>query len=346
MPTRPVTVAICEDSRVYAIALREYLEADGDLQVVTIAGDAERLLAELPARRPAVVTMDLELPGMDGIEAIRRIMASSPVPIVVLSDHVGRDSRRVAQALAAGALEAFAKRQVRFEERTGAAARALRRRIVELAGDGAGAGARDGMHAGASGLAMRPALPRRGLASVIGIASSAGGPAALAEVLGALPTDFALPVLVVQHMAPGFTPGLADWLDDAVAVPVALARAGETLTPGVRIAPDGAHLLVGPDRRLRLDQVTAATPHRPSGDALLSSLAAVAGRGAVGVVLTGMGRDGAAGVAAVLAAGGAAVTELPEEAAVWGMPSAAAAAGAVPQPRREIGPLLARLAGA
>jgi two-component system chemotaxis response regulator CheB len=163
---------------------------------------------------------------------------------------------------------------------------------------------------------------------VIGICASTGGPAALRTVLGRLPAAFAIPVLVVQHMTPGFTPGLVRWLDEGVAVPVGLARAGTGLAPGVWFAPDGAHLVLDGARHLALDVRTPGGAHRPSGDMLLTSLARVAGARCAAVVLTGMGRDGAAGLAAVAAEGGATIAQDESSCAVYGMPKVAAALGA------------------
>jgi two-component system chemotaxis response regulator CheB len=239
----------------------------------------------------------------------------------------------------------MSKADLHLGERAGPRARTLRARLCDIAGARATAPAPRQARAEAPAAPAR--LPRRGVASAIGIGASAGGPPALAEILGALAADFALPVLVVQHMSPGFAAGLAAWLDDIVALPVRLARDGDPAGPGIAIAPDGAHLVVQDGgRRLQLDRGTAGDRHRPSADMLFASLAQRCGRGAVGVVLSGMGRDGAAGVAAICAVDGAAVVERPEDARLSGMPSAAAQAGATPLDLAEIGGRLARLSGA
>ena len=164
--------------------------------------------------------------------------------------------------------------------------------------------------------------------SAIGICASTGGPQALAAVLRGLRPSFPAPILVVQHIAAGFAEGLARWLDTAVALPVRLAEHDVEATPGVWIAPDGAHLLLGRAGRLELDRSTAAGPHRPSADVLLTSLAASAGELAVAVVLTGMGKDGAAGVRAIKQAGGLAIAQDEPTSVVFGMPKAAAESGA------------------
>ena len=177
--------------------------------------------------------------------------------------------------------------------------------------------------------AARPPLARtRPHAEAIGVCSSTGGPAVLTEVLGALPADFPLPVLVVQHIASGFIDGLVRMLDDAIPLPVAIAADGAPLARGVWLAPEGAHLTVTRSRRLRLDRDTVRGRHRPSADLLLESLAAVLGDEAVAVVLTGMGRDGAQGAAAIAAHGGLVLAQDEASSSIYGMPRAAVQAGA------------------
>jgi two-component system chemotaxis response regulator CheB len=341
--TRPVRVAICEDSRAYAEGLRHFLEVDGRLEVVAVAESAERLGDALARVRADLVTMDLELPGIDGVQAIERIMATRPVPIVVVSAHSAPGTGRVAAALAAGALSSVAKSDLRFDLREGQAAVALRRQLVDLArGDKPTATAPP---SSPTAPAINDDLPRPGRVTAVGIGASAGGPHALAEALGLLPETLAVPVLVVQHMSKGFMPEFVAWLDSMVAPPVRIADDGAPAGPHVTFAPDGAHLLLDRRGRLRLDARPAAGPHQPSADALLDSLAREAGRGALAVILTGMGRDGADGAAAVRAAGGVAITENSEQAMLSAMPAAAEAAGATPLSIVEIARTLAAVCG-
>jgi two-component system, chemotaxis family, protein-glutamate methylesterase/glutaminase len=163
---------------------------------------------------------------------------------------------------------------------------------------------------------------------VIGICASTGGPAALSDVLGRLPASFEIPILVVQHMTPGFLDQMVSWLDQKLALPIGMAEDGQQLATGVWFAPDGTHLKLEMTRRLRLDADTPAGNHRPSGDVLLCSLAHVAGAKATAVVLTGMGRDGAEGLAAIAAAGGRTIAQDERSSGVYGMPRAAAESGA------------------
>jgi two-component system, chemotaxis family, protein-glutamate methylesterase/glutaminase len=334
-------VLICEDSRTYAAALRRLLEHDGSIEVVGVHGTAEAALAALPSERPDLITMDLDLPGMGGLEAVEHIMSVQPVPLLVISSHVGPGRAQTAAALAAGALEAIAKDDLDLAAVDGAAGAAFRRRVHVLAG------ARLIRHPRAR-LRRRVTLPRasrrREPAEVIGVVASTGGPQALVYLLGQLPADFSVPLLVVQHIAAGFTAGLATWLDGAVPIRVQLADEDTPLAPGVWIAPEDAHLIVGPDRTLALDRRTRSGLHRPSGDMLLASLAERAGPAGVAVVLTGMGTDGARGIAAVRAAGGLTIAQDEESSAIYGMPKAAAENGVeLVLPLDEIAPTLAAL---
>jgi two-component system chemotaxis response regulator CheB len=317
-------VLICEDSRAYAEALSQTLEHGGEIEVVGVFATAEEAIAELPARKPDLVTMDLELPGISGLEAVEEIMGSYPVPILVLSAHVGPRSHNAAAALAAGALEALYKGELDLTSPDGESASELRRRVKLLSG------IRVIRHPRGRLASPRPAAgdgqPAR-TASVVGICASTGGPNALATILRALPPSFPFPILVVQHISPGFTEGLIRWLGGVIPLPVRRAEHGAPLAPGVWVAPEGSHLKISRSGRMVLDSEPAGR-HRPSADVLLQSLAAHAGAEAVAVVLTGMGRDGSEGVSAVRAVGGLAIAQDADSSVVFGMPKAAVEKGA------------------
>lgn len=321
--TRVRRVLICEDSRTYAAALSQLLERDHEIDVVGVCETAEQAISRLSSLRPDLVTMDLELPGMQGVDAIEQIMGVLPVPILVLSGHVAHRSERALSALAAGALDALPKAELNVGDLDGVAAKELRERVKVLSD------VKVIRHPRAT-LNRRKAAPApwSRTASVIGICASTGGPRALATVLAGVPATFPIPILVVQHMASGFVESFARWLDREVPLRVRMAVSNTRLAPGIWISPDTGHLVLSKHGRLGLDQTTVAGPHCPSGDVLLRSLAAVAGKEAVAVVLTGMGRDGAEGLGEVRSAGGLTIAQDEATSAVFGMPQAAAECGA------------------
>jgi two-component system chemotaxis response regulator CheB len=317
-------VVICDHSAVWGRALRRFIEQDPELKVTGTFESAEEMLPELEGIRPDLITMDLELPGMDGVAATRRIMSEHPVPILIVSAHANGDSGLAAQALAAGALETVSKSRLTLGRQRDVWANATRSRFKRLASlqlnmRPRGDGPRTAGH--------HPAGLDRPV-SVVGIGTSTGGPQALVSVLSALPADFPLPVLVVQHIATGFGEGLVESLDRRVDLPVRIAENGAAAGPGIWFAPANAHLRLELSNCFGLDSSTIRGAHRPSLDVLFESLAAHAGPAAVGVVLTGMGRDGAEGVKAIRAAGGVVVAQDEESSAVFGMPRAAIEAGA------------------
>ena len=335
----PVRVLVCEDSAVYAAGLRRTLEYDRDITVAGVCPTAEQALAMLAAQRPDLVTMDLELPGMDGLAAVEEIMSNRPVPVVVLSSYVGPDGEKAAAALGAGAVDACAKSDLDLADPAGVTAAAFRARIRALARVPVIRHPRARLR-----LARHPQGPAGRRASVIGIGASTGGPQVLFHVLSALPPNYPIPLLVVQHMGPGFTEGLVRWLDRNVGLEVTMAEDRQPLAAGAWVAPEGAHLCLGGDGRLLLDRASPSGPHRPSADALLTSIAAHAGRAGAAVLLTGMGRDGAAGTAALRRAGGLVIAQDEASSAVFGMPKAAIEQGAdLVLPPAGIADALARL---
>jgi two-component system chemotaxis response regulator CheB len=351
-------ILIGSSSHAFGRGLAESLERDGDLTVVGIFDDTAAIVRAAERVRPDMVALEVDLPDAGGLEATQRIMHERPTRIVVIVAHDQRRSQLADAALAAGAVGVIPRSAVALDAPDSATGDALRRRFRRLATArlGAPVGPARSTVPGDVRPAARAAAPGRDLptlrdtprgrhrSEVVGICASTGGPGALARVLRHLPADFELPVLVVQHMGGGFIDGLAQWLDGELPLPVRVASAGEPLAPGIRLAPDGAHLILGAARRLELDRTTVVGSHRPSGDVLLSSLARVAGAAAVAVVLTGMGRDGAAGLADVAAAGGQTIAQDEASSAIYGMPRAAAELGAQRiVPVDAIGPLLAVL---
>jgi len=348
-PGAPYTVVVVDDSPVQRRFLRFALEADPDASVVGEARNGKEAVALVEQLRPSVVLMDLDLPVMSGIEAIERIMASTPTPILVCSGFVEGVARSNAlAALAAGAVDVLAKPGPSDATRMDQYADVLRKRAKVAARVRVIRHPRGRLRPGGVEEPRRPltATPtRRPLAAevlvpcqptgrdvaLIAIGASTGGPQALLTLLAALPAELEQAVLVVQHMAEGFIPGLASWLDGLVPLPVVVGESGRRLARGtVTIAPSGGNLLVQDDR-LR----TLCTPpepgqfHVPGIDATFRSIAGALGPAACGVLLTGMGRDGAAGLLEMRQRGAVTVGQDEASCAVYGMPAAAAAAGAV-----------------
>lgn len=334
----PRRIAICDDSRTYATALAKMLLHGREFEVVGVYRSAEEAILALPRAHADLLTMNIELPGMSGIDAVEQIMSVSPLPILVVSAHA-RQGNHVAAALAAGALEAVAKDELDLTDLDGPQASAFRRRVHILSG------AKVIRHPRAR-LPRHPPSARIGrTVEAIGICASTGGPQALAQIVCALPESFPIPLLAVQHIASGFTDGLVGWLAREASVPVALATDGALLRPGVWIAPESAHLIVDRGRRLRLDRAKRPGLHEPSADTLFESLAESLGSRSAGVVLTGMGRDGAAGVRAIRNAGGFTIAQDEGSSVIFGMPRAAIEAGAeIVLPLTEIAPRLIGLA--
>jgi two-component system, chemotaxis family, protein-glutamate methylesterase/glutaminase len=311
-----VRVVVVEDSPVQRARLVDALQAEGDLAVVGEAGDATGALDLVRRLRPDVVTMDLGLPGGGGLGAIERIMADVPTPILVLSARVtGSGSAAAVESLLAGAVEALPKPD-RWDAE---AVHRLRCRVRLLSQVTVVAHPRG---------RRWPAAPDPDLAPLVAVAASTGGPAALAEILPRL-EGLPAPVLVVQHLHPQLVDGFLRWMQRVARLPVVMAAHGDHPQPGVvYVAPTGAHLKLASGRRLVLD----ATPerlHRPSADELFASVAAGAGRSSVGVLLTGMGDDGAAGLLALRERGAATIAQDERSSVVFGMPRAALQLGAV-----------------
>ncbi len=347
------TVVVVDDSAVQRRFLRAALEADGEVSVVGEARNGREAVALVGRLRPTAVLMDLDLPVMGGIEAIERIMSASPTPILVYSAFVaGVNSDNALEALAAGAVDVLAKPGPddtgSMEDYAAALRRALRiavrvRVITHPRGrlrsqgmvgtaPALGGGARRPLLATGTG---PPDLDDRdragGTVKLVAIGASTGGPQALLTLLSQLPPDLCQAVLVIQHMAEGFIPGLASWLDGLVSLPVVVGESGRRLAPGtVTIAPSGGNLLVQDDRlRVLCVPPDPGQFHVPGIDATFDSVARALGPDAVGVLLTGMGRDGAAGLLAMRQRGALTVGQDEATSTVYGMPAAAFALDAV-----------------
>jgi two-component system chemotaxis response regulator CheB len=321
----PLRVVVVEDSLVQRTHIVRTLEAEGDIVVVGEAVGALEAVALVAKVHPDVVTLDLEIPGGGGQFVIEQVMGHSPTPILVLSASLtSRTSVPAVEALVAGAVDAFPKpsKWRASDEAT------LRRTVRSLRGVTVLRHPRAHLHPQpARDNRARPTTLLPSGRYVVAIAASTGGPPALAQVLSRL-AGLQAPVLIVQHLHADFVDGLVSWMTRESGLPVRLATAGAALERGtVYIAGGGCHLRVGPDRRIVLDPEPASL-HRPSADELFNSVAENVGPDGIGVVLTGMGDDGAQGLLALRHAGGTTIAQDESTCAVYGMPRAAVRVGA------------------
>ena len=365
---------VVDDSAIWGTQLREWLEADGDVEVVGVAADGESAIDLISRLRPDVATIDLRLPGMSGLEVVTLLMARAPLPLLVLTgDPTGDDPELAFEAIRRGALDLLLKPSMDDEE----AIRALRAHVRWLAGvpvvrhlQRSESGHRLGsepaprvpefVHRSADASrpidmrstpsqASAPAPAPRGRASrtaddpvLVGIAASAGGPSALATVLGSLPADLPACLAIVQHLPKGFAPSFVSYLQGRCALTVRLAEAGLVPRAGmVVLAPDGHHLELI-DGKFALTGGPRVEGHRPSGTVLLRSLAQC-GNSAIGVVLSGIGRDGADGLRAMRERHAITFAQDETSSVVYGMPRAAVEEDAAQQvlPVAELGEAIA-----
>ena len=313
-----VRVLIVDDSPFIREVLREVLSHYPDMEVVGEAPDgkrAERLVVEL---RPDVVTMDVVMPMVGGMEAIRSIMLRCPTPIVVVSDAPSDMERMAMQAIGAGALDAFAKPRMGFDQ-------AAADRLVELLRSASQVCVEQrAEQVRVSRLSEATIAQRMARAELIGIVASTGGPQTLRRLMDNLSSEPTAPIAIVQHTAIGFTQSLVSWLSSSSKRDVSIARDRQRVEPGaIVVAPDDVHLEIDPGGVVRLHHGPKLGGHRPAGTLLLRSLARSFGPTAVGVVLTGMGDDGADGARDIEERGGLVFVEDPIAAILEGMPRAA-----------------------
>jgi len=330
MSAARVRVLIVDDSAIARDLLERGLSADPAIEVAGKAADAYAARDKIVFLNPDVVTLDVEMPRMDGIEFLKRLLPQYPVPVVIVSAVTAEGSRRALEALEAGAVEVVAKPAAGDRDGLAGMIASLRTAIHEASRANvttlrryAPAPART---APAAGGPRKSRLSGSGAERIIAIGASTGGTTALTTVITALPAD-APPVVVVQHMPPVFTRMFAESLDKQSRVTVKEAADGDVLERGLAlIAPGDRHLTVareGTVFKARLDDRPKVRGHRPSVDVLFESLARIAGPRSIALVLTGMGRDGADGLLSLRRAGARCFAQDEASSVVFGMPKEA-----------------------
>lgn len=318
-----IRVLIVDDSVFFREFMRKALGSDPAIEVVGMADDGQEAVSLARSLQPDLITMDLSLPRLGGLEATELIMAYQPTPILVISSYVDNyHADNAVRALAAGALEIVEKPTENGGRDLEAFAQRVSGRVKILAK------IRVIRHIKAK--LSRTESPRQTQTrtnKIVAVGASTGGPPALERIFSKLPPDFAAPILLVQHITPGFAEGLVQWLNTTTPLQVKLAEEGERPVSGtVHLAPDGLHLMVE-GGRLAFDDAEHGA-HRPSADVLLGSVARAYGPNAVGVLLTGMGKDGALGLHEIRSSGGFTIAQDEATSVVYGMPQAAADLGA------------------
>jgi two-component system, chemotaxis family, response regulator WspF len=313
-----VRIGIANDVPTIAESLRRIVALRPGTQVIWIAKDGAEAVTMCAKDTPDLILMDMIMPVMDGVEATRRIMASTPCAILVVTSSVGTNAQRVFEAMGHGALDAVDTPTL-APEKSRAPAAALLATIDRIARVNASRSER---------LIAKPPPPVRPITragGLVAIGSSAGGPAALAKVLGGLPRDFPASIVIVQHVDERFAIGMADWLHQVSPLPVRVIAEGDALVPGtVLLASTRDHLTLKHADRLGYTPEPADFVYRPSVDVFFQSVAQRWRGDVVGVLLTGMGRDGAVGLKTLRDKGWHTIAQDRASSAVYGMPKAAA----------------------
>ncbi|MDH3719176.1 MAG: chemotaxis-specific protein-glutamate methyltransferase CheB [Planctomycetota bacterium] len=333
MPNSQVRVMLVDDSPLVLTILRRILGRSPEVKIVGTAAHGREALQRMPELDPQVVCTDLQMPIMDGLQLTQEIMATDPRPILVVSSVVGEENpENVFDLLQAGALDVFPKPHSGNEADYDVIADQLVRKIRILSGVHVIRKRPRKVFHGASPGADRP--PVRTAAAdgdirMIVIGASTGGPQAFHAVLSALPADFPIPIVGIQHIGAGFLGGFVKWLVSGCRLSVKVAERHETLQAGtVYFAPEGQHLVFDTNGRIEFDDEADFEGHRPSVTVTMRSAARQFSTAAFGVLLTGMGRDGADGLQEIARAGGSTLVQDQQSCVVFGMPKRAIELGA------------------
>jgi two-component system, chemotaxis family, protein-glutamate methylesterase/glutaminase len=322
-----IKVLIVDDSSITREFLQHILNSDPEIQVVGMANDGEEALQQVLKIRPDVVTMDIHMPKMDGYQAIRKIMETQPVPVVIVSSSSdSQEAGKTFRAMEAGAVAALGKPPGKGHPDHEKAVKELIQ-TVKLMSEIKVIRRWARPLRGSKTPSPIPSLAtplRTGHISIIALGASTGGPPVLQTILSRLSKDFPVPIVVVQHIAQGFVKGLSEWLEQTTGLQVHIASHGEQLLPGhVYFAPDGRHIGVTADGRVTLSTDGPENGLRPSVSFLFRSLAKNFGNKAIGVLLTGMGRDGAEELRMMRERGAVTIAQDQASSVVHGMPGEA-----------------------
>ena len=325
-----IRVLVVDDSTVMRTALSRMIAAEPDLEVVGTASTGMEALGKIGSLNPDVITLDVEMPGLDGLETLRCIMFQFPRPVIMVSSTTEEGAEITFNALDAGAFDYVPKQlSTSFDV---ARTRLDLTAKIRAAALSRGSHPALGSHRSLPHFAPEPRRLSSPSPTVVALGTSTGGPKALQEILPLLPRDLSVPILIVQHMPPGFTAPFAQRLNGLCAVTVREASQGEPVLPGVvYIAPAGMHMTVERSSDslglICLDPRPQNYPHMPSVDVLMGSAAKNFGNSTMGIIMTGMGSDGVQGMRAIHRQGGLTVGQDEATCIVYGMPRACAELG-------------------
>ncbi len=320
---RRIQVLVVDDSKLARDFIADVLSRDEEIAVVGTAKNGREAVDKVQALKPDIVTIDIEMPVMNGLEAIERIMATNALPILVVTTR--GDAHTAYAAISKGALDVVMKPGIQHD----GACELLKK--VKLLSQIKTITHLEGRRSARRDKAVAPSLFRGKTSDrAVAIASSTGGPDALSVVLSGLPGDFPCPVVVSQHNSDGFIPGMVEWLGKISKMPVAIAVEGEMVAPGkVYVSPSEKHMEITGVNTISLIERRPSDIYRPSCDRLLTSVARVYGARSIGVILTGMGSDGVSGIKAIKSSGGTTIAQDEKTSIVFGMPKAAIDAGCI-----------------
>lgn len=318
-----IRVLIADDSSLSRALLRQFLERDPSIQVIAEAVDGEQVIQMAQQMRPDIITMDIEMPKINGIKAIETIMTSRAIPILVVSSIA--DAQNAYNALLAGALDVIQKPDYDNEH-----VQELIAKVKLLSGVSVFTRSKpknfDLPYTVDSSQVGRRLNKQR----IVVIASSTGGPQALAEILPHIDRHYPFPIIIAQHIAEGFTQGMVDWLNRLCRLPILLAKTDTALLAGhVYVCPAESNVRILPSGKLQLEAASAREIHHPNCDLLLSSAAENFGSKTIGLILTGMGKDGAKGMAAIHAKHGTTLAQDESSSIIYGMNRVAIEAGSI-----------------
>jgi two-component system chemotaxis response regulator CheB len=347
-----VRVLVVDDSSFFRRRVTEMLDADSRIEVIGTAADGVEAIKQTALLKPDVITMDIEMPVMDGITAVRRIMQAMPTPILMFSSLTTDGAKATLDALDAGAADFLPKKFEDISSDRDEARRILCARVRLIGARGLGktaipapAATKPATAPSSVALGKRP---RKGNYDLVAIGTSTGGPVALQDVLTRLPANFPKPIILIQHMPGSFTPAFAQRLDSLCQIQVKEAADGDQLKPGLALlAPGGKQMELesrGGSVVVRIREAEAGQTYKPSVDLGFSSAAKVFPGKVLSIILTGMGADGREGARALKQGGSTLWSQDADSCVVYGMPAAVAEAGLSDfvLPLAEIGPSLAQ----